>query len=203
MVRSFMQLLEDRYGDKFDDSAKEYIGFAVDGAARMSALIKDLLEYSRVTHKGRKLQPTSAQQALDNAIVNLRNAIAEAGAEVTHDELPTVLGDKTQLTQVFQNLVGNAVKFRAADRPCKVHIGVRRQQNQWEFFVRDNGIGMDEAYRDRIFMIFQRLHNRQHYDGTGIGLAICKKIVERHGGRIWVESQPGEGSTFYFTAQPA
>ncbi|HYK88034.1 MAG TPA: PAS domain S-box protein [Acidobacteriota bacterium] len=199
MVNGFLKLLEERYGPQLDDKAREYIGYSVEGATRMSQLITDLLAYSRVDRKGKELQPTDAGKALANALANLRGRIQEAGAKVTNDELPTVKGDSSQLSQLFQNLIGNAIKFRLPDRPCLVHVGAASDGGRWLFSVRDNGIGIPEEAYDRVFVIFQRLHTRKQYGGTGIGLAICKKIVERHGGRIWIESKVGEGSTFHFT----
>jgi two-component system CheB/CheR fusion protein len=199
MVTGFLKLLQERYESQLDDKAKEYIGYSVDGATRMSQLIIDLLALSRVASKGKELQPTDSGKALAIALANLRVSIQDAGATVTYDELPTIKADSTQLTQLLQNLIGNALKFRTPDRPCQVHVGVEKKDDQWVFSVRDNGIGIPKQAFDRIFVIFQRLHTRDKYAGTGIGLAICKKIVERHGGRIWVESEPGEGSTFCFT----
>jgi len=198
MVSSYTQLLGRRYGDRLDGDAKEFMEFIVDGAARMKQLIEDLLAYSRVGTRGRELSPTSSGAALEKALTNLRAAQEASGAEVTHDEMPEVLADGAQLTQVFQNLIGNAMKFRAEDKP-RIHVGAEARDKVWVFTVRDNGIGLDAQYADRIFMMFQRLHNKTEYPGTGIGLAICKKIVERHGGHIWVESKPGEGATFGFT----
>jgi PAS domain S-box-containing protein len=198
MVTGFLNLLEEQYKPRLDAQAHEYIGYAVEGAARMSQLIKDLLTYSRVTSKAKKPQPVEASRPLQAALANLYASIHEAGATVTHDDLPTVVGDAGQLTQLFQNLIGNALKFRHANRACRVHISARQQEGKWVFAVRDNGIGIAPEQFDRIFVIFQRLHTREKYPGTGIGLAICKKIVERHGGRIWVESKVGEGTTFYF-----
>ena len=164
----------------------------------MQSLIGDLLAYSRVGTKGGALQPTKAQSSFDTALRNLAASIQDAGAVITSDPLPVVRADAIQLTQVFQNLIGNAIKFRSERRP-EVHIGARREQEAWLFWVRDNGIGIAPEYTERIFLIFQRLHTRNKYPGTGIGLAICKKIVERHGGKIWIESQPDQGATFYFT----
>jgi chemotaxis family two-component system sensor kinase Cph1 len=165
----------------------------------MSQLITDLLEYSRVDHEGGELRATDANVPLASALANLRAGIAEAGAQITHDELPTVQADAAQLGQVFQNLLGNAIKFRDPGRPCRVHVAARKDGGQWIFSVRDNGIGIDPKQNARVFVIFQRLHTREDYLGTGMGLAICRRIVERHGGRIWVESQLGQGSTFFFT----
>jgi chemotaxis family two-component system sensor kinase Cph1 len=164
----------------------------------MSRLIHDLLDYSRVERKGQKPQLTDARKSLGGALANLQSRIKGAGATVTFDELSTVLADPTQLMQLFQNLIGNAIKFRHPDRSCQIHVGAEKKGNQWVFSVRDNGIGIPPEQFARIFVIFQRLHTRDKYPGTGIGLAICKKIVERHGGKIWVESKIGEGSTFYF-----
>jgi chemotaxis family two-component system sensor kinase Cph1 len=161
--------------------------------------VQELLEFSRVETMGSELQPTEAGEALAGALVNLSGVIQEAGAVVTHGALPSVLGDHTQLMQVFQNLIGNAIKFRRSDCQCTVQVSAAREAGQWLFAVRDNGIGISPTAFERIFVIFQRLHTREKYEGTGIGLAICKKIVERHGGRIWVESQVGEGSAFNFT----
>ncbi len=198
MVASFTQLLAQRYQDRLDQEAKEFIGFAVDGATRMQRLIQDLLAYSRVTRRGARLAPTDAHAALRNALANLHAVIQESGARVTHDELPTVAADAAQLTQVFQNLVGNAIKFRGEVTP-RVHVSTTPTDDEWVFAVADNGIGIDPQYFDRIFVIFQRLHSSHRYPGTGIGLALCSRIVQRHGGRIWVESAPGKGATFYFT----
>ena len=199
MVSSYTQLLARRYKGQLDDTADEFINYAVDGANRMQALISDLLQYSRVGTQGKPLSPTDAGAVFEAARTNLRMAIEESGAEVTADELPTVMGDETQLVQLFQNLITNAIKFRDEERTLEVRVGAERRDGEWLFSVSDNGIGIEEQYLERIFVIFQRLHGRTEYSGTGIGLAVCKKIVERHGGRIWVESEPGEGSTFYFT----
>ncbi|MGA9348780.1 MAG: ATP-binding protein, partial [Anaerolineae bacterium] len=204
MVTSYVQLLARRYQGKLDADADDFIAYAVDGATRMQALINDLLAYSRVGTRGKPFEPTDCEAVFEQALTNLQVAIEESGAAVTHDLLPTVMADATQLTQLFQNLIGNAIKFRS-EEPPRVHISVNRQskianrKSEWVFSVRDNGIGIDPEYHERIFLLFQRLHTREEYPGTGIGLAVCKKIVERHGGRIWVESQPGKGSIFYFT----
>jgi PAS domain S-box-containing protein len=263
MVTSYLQLLERRYKHQLDANAEQYISYAVDGARRMQTLINDLLDYSRVTTRGQPFVLVDCADILDRAIANLKIAIEDAGAIITHDTLPTVIADPTQLTQVFQNLIANAIKFRR-EIPSQIHIGVARELGvggvgeqgsrgdegdegdvasasrrvgdkgessqspvpnpqspipspqspipnpqspvpnpqspaQWLFSVRDNGIGIEPQYTERIFAIFQRLHGRSKYPGTGIGLAICKKIIERHGGHIWVESQPGQGSVFYFT----
>jgi len=198
MISSYTQLLERRYGDKLDSNAREFMDFIVDGAARMKQLIEDLLAYSRVGTRGREFQMTSSESALAKALANLRAAQEASEAVVTQDPLPEVLADGAQLTQVFQNLIGNAMKFHGDEAP-RIHVSAQTRDEVWVFEVRDNGIGLDPQYADRIFMMFQRLHNKAEYPGTGIGLAIVKKIVERHGGRIWVESEPGRGSTFGFT----
>ena len=197
MVASYTQLLSRRYQGRLDTDADEFIAFAVDGASRMQRLIDDLLAYSRVGTKGQDPQPTSSEDALQQALLNLRGAIEESGALVTHDPLPTALADETQLIQLFQNLVGNAIKYQKPGVP-KVHIAARNSAKKWIFSVSDNGLGIDPQYFDKIFGVFQRLHGRDEFAGTGIGLAICKKIVERHGGTISVESEPGKGSTFRF-----
>jgi PAS domain S-box-containing protein len=198
MVASYTQLLSKRYKGKLDSDADEFIAFAVDGANRMQRLILDLLTYSRVATKGNDLLYISSEEALERALINLRGAIEDSGALVTHDSLPTVLADEMQLIQLFQNLVGNAIKYQSPGVP-QVHISATRNvEKKWIFAVRDNGLGIDSQFFEKIFVIFQRLHKREEYAGTGIGLAICKKIVERHGGSISVESQPGQGSTFRF-----
>lgn len=198
MVTSFTQLLQRRYKGKLDDKADQYIGFAVEGTQRMQALIKDLMTYSRAGRPDRDFEPAECEDILQNSTANLKLAIQESGAVITHDPLPVVRGDEVQLGQVFQNLISNGLKFRREEAP-RVHISAQLDGKQWIFSVHDNGLGIDPEFRERIFVIFQRLHHREDYEGTGIGLALCKKIVERHGGRIWVESEPGQGSTFYFT----
>jgi PAS domain S-box-containing protein len=199
MVASYTQLLARRYKDKLDDSGREFIEFAVDGAKRMQEFIQDLLKYSRVGTQGRPFQDVEMNRVMERVIANLRFAIEEKKAEVAVADLPVLWGDPVQLAQVFQNLIGNALKFCSTGRPLKIEIGASQVEDFWEFTVRDNGIGIDPEDTERIFVIFQRLHTRQEYEGTGIGLAICKKIVERHGGRIWVDSIKGEGSTFHLT----
>ncbi len=197
-VSGYLQLLQRRYHDRIDQDANEFIQFAVDGATRMQQLIRDLLSYSRVGTHGRQLERTDCNEALRIALANLAMAIGESGAIVTHEPLPAVWADGRQLTQLFQNLIGNAIKF-CGSGPPRIAIAVRPSGDEWQFVVRDNGIGMESRFFDRIFEVFQRLHGREEYSGTGIGLSICKRIVERHGGRIWVESEPGRGSSFYFT----
>ena len=200
MVGSYTSLLERRYKGKLDADADEFIGFAMEGVTRMRSLINDLLTYSRVGKEEKPSAPTDSRAALDRALANLRVTIAERGAVVVAGQLPMVMGNPPQLTQVFQNLIGNGLKFCKEGQP-EVRVSAERQGGEWVFSVSDNGIGIDQQYADRIFLIFQRLHKRDEYEGTGIGLAICKKIVERHGGRIWVESEPGKGATFRFTLQ--
>jgi PAS domain S-box-containing protein len=202
MVSSYVQLLAKRYRGKLDPDADEFIGFAVDGAARMQRLINDLLLYSRVGTRGKPFEPIDSYQALAAALDNLQLAIADNGAAVSHDALPTVMVDGSQLTQLFQNLIGNAIKFHGA-APPRIHVSAREQEKEWLFSIRDNGIGIAAEDFERIFVIFQRLHSRGDYPGTGIGLAVCKRIVERHGGKIWLESEPGKGTTFFFTLPAA
>jgi chemotaxis family two-component system sensor kinase Cph1 len=197
-VANYVQLLEMRYQDELDEDAKEFISFTVEGVSLMQTLIDDVLAYSKVDIQGIEFELTEVETALDRALANLRGRISESGAVITHDELPTVMADSTQLMQLFQNLIGNAIKFRS-NQPPKIHVGASRLEDAWLFSVRDNGIGIDPQFSDRIFVIFQRLHTRDEYPGTGMGLAICKKIVECHRGHIWVESQLGQGATFYFT----
>ena len=198
MVASYTQLLSRRYKGRLDKDADEFIGFAVDGVTRMKRLISDLLAYSRVGTRAKEQVPVPLGDVLATVLENLRPTLEETGARVTTDPLPTVTGDSVQLEQLFQNLLGNALKFKGSAPPV-VHVSAQQREREWVVGVRDNGIGIDPQYFQRIFVIFQRLHGKDEYPGTGIGLAICKKIVERHGGRIWVESVPGEGATFYFS----
>jgi PAS domain S-box-containing protein len=198
MVTGYMQLLERRYIGKLDSDADVFIGFAVDGANRMQILINDLLTYSRVGTRGKPLTPTDCETLLPQTLSNLKVSIGDSGAVITYNALPTVMADGSQLAHVFQNLIGNAIKFKGEDAP-RIHIAAEQKGDEWVFSVADNGIGIEPEFFDRIFVIFQRLHGREEYSGTGIGLAVCKKIVDRHGGRMWVESEPGRGSTFYFT----
>ena len=200
MVASYMQLLDRRYGDKLGQDAQDFIGFAVDGAQRMQRLIDDLLAYSRIGIRGVPFEPTDSEVAFNRAMGNLEVSIEETGADVTHEPLPTVIGDSGQLVQLFQNLIGNGIKFSGSDVP-EVRVDAVPVEAGWQFSVSDNGIGIDSQYSERIFELFRRLHGRDEYPGTGIGLAICKKIVQRHGGTISVASEPGMGSTFYFTLQ--
>ena len=198
MVASYTELLADRYKGRLDSDADEFIAYAVDGSNRMQRLIDDLLAYSRAGTDAKAVREISSENALREALKNLRAPIEESGAVVTHDSLPLITTDCTQLAQVFQNLVGNAIKYRDA-KVLNVHVSAAKTGgNQWMFFVRDNGLGIASEYFERIFILFQRLHGPTEFKGTGIGLAICKKILERVGGRIWVDSEPGKGSTFYF-----
>ncbi len=198
MVTSYLQLLERRYKEKLDQDAGEFIGFAVDGASRMQTLIQDLLTYSRVGTRGVAFEPTDCDEVLGRVLTNLEVAIEESGAEISCEALPNIAVDASQLSQLLQNLIGNAIKFRG-DSPPRIQVGAERRDEDWLFSVRDNGIGIDPRHGERIFQVFQRLHGIGKYQGTGIGLAVCKKIAERHQGQIWVESEEGAGATFYFT----
>ena len=198
MVASYTQMLRKRYHGRLDQDADEFIGFAVDGATRMQTLIRDLLSYSRVTTRGQSMRVTQADAACNDAVQNLTQAIVESKGVVTVASLPCVMADGMQLTQVFQNLIGNAIKYRDQRQP-EIRVSATPQGPFALFSVEDNGIGIEPQYFERIFQMFQRLHTIKEYSGTGIGLALCRKIVERHGGRIWVESHPGGGSKFMFT----
>lgn len=202
MVASFTQLLAKRYHDKLDDDARDFITYAVDGARRMQTLISDLLAYSRVGTQGKPLEPADCEAILDRVLNNLMLAIKDTRAVIRRDPLPVAMADGVQLGQLLQNLIANALKFRSQDVP-RIHISAERDGDKWKLGVRDNGIGIAPEHGERIFIIFQRLHTKTEYPGTGIGLAICKKIAERHGGRIWFEPSPGGGSTFYFTLTAA
>jgi len=197
-IASSVQFLERRYKGQLDDAADKFIGYAVDGANRMQVLISDLLEHARVGSSGGSFEPVESETCLYEAIANLKATIEDSGTLVTHNDLPTVTADTTQLAQLFQNLIGNAIKFRR-EESLGIHVSAEREGHEWVFCLKDNGIGIAPEYHERIFLVFQRLHSRAEYPGTGIGLAICKKIVERHEGRIWVESESGKGSAFYFT----
>lgn len=199
MVVSYVQLLEKEYGDKLDADARQFIAFAVEGAKRMQSLIKSLLEFSRIKDQGTPSSPVDCEQLLNAVQKNLEVHIREIQAEVTHDPLPTVMGDESQLMQVFQNLIDNALKYRRPEVPPRVHLWAEQRDRQWLFGIRDNGIGINSKFHDHIFTIFKRLHTRSKYAGSGIGLSIVKRIIELHGGTIWLESEPEKGSTFYFT----
>ena len=198
MVSSYVQLLSRRYKGKLDSNADEFIEFAVDGSNRMQIMIQALLSYSRVGTRGKPPEPTDCENILDQTMKNLQAAITEKNAEVTHDPLPTIMADGVQMVQLFQNLIGNGIKFQQEGQRPHVHISVEDAGADWMFSFSDNGIGIDPEFKERIFVIFQRLHGREKYPGTGIGLSVCKRIVERHGGTIWVESEPGKGATFKF-----
>ena len=198
MVTGYCDLLQRRYKGKLDTDADDFITFAAEGAQRMQELVRGLLEYSRVGPHAKIEVPIDSGEAFERALANLRVAVDESGATVKRGRLPTVLADATQLEHVFQNLIGNAIKFHGHLTPL-IYVKAARQDGMWRFSVKDNGIGIDVRYADKVFAIFQRLHGRGEYAGTGLGLAICKKIIERHGGSIWFESEPGHGTTFYFT----
>jgi len=202
MVSSYTQLLAKRYSNKLDADADEFIAYAVDGAKRMQTLLHDLLEYSRVGTRGKPFSLVNCEHIVEQAMANLKIAIEECGASVSYDVLPTIMGDEGQLVRLFQNLIGNAIKFRQEEAP-QVYISAQRRNNMVTFSVKDNGIGIDRQHSQSIFEIFRRLHTKEEYPGTGMGLAICKKIVERHGGHISVQSQLGQGSTFYFSVDTA
>jgi light-regulated signal transduction histidine kinase (bacteriophytochrome) len=200
-IASFTQLMERRYKGQLDSDADEFMDYIVDAAKRMQQLINDLLEYSRVATRGEELRQVNTEEVLDKVLYSLKSSIDENKAEIRVDPLPTVMADKGQLILLFQNLISNAIKFRKEDEPPRIHISCINDEEKGEylFSVSDSGIGMELQYFDRIFTIFQHLHTMDEYEGTGIGLSIAKRIVERHGGRIWVESSLGKGSTFYFT----
>ena len=199
MVTGFLDLLRNKFKNQLDPLAQGYIAYAFDGATRMSTMMKDLLAYARAGGQDVKPEPLDLQGVLEYVKANLKTSIDESKAVITADPLPTVTADASQMRQLFQNLLANAIKFRSADRPPEIHIGAAQTGAVWVFQVKDNGIGIDPTQLSRVFMVFQKLHSRQKYPGSGIGLAICKKIVERHGGRISVESTVGVGSTFHFT----
>jgi signal transduction histidine kinase len=201
MVGSFLQLLQRKYADKLDQDANEYIRYAVDGAFRMKRLIGDLLNYSRTSREW-TVEQVDIAAIIRDVLKNLAASIQDSGAMIHVDEMPQLTADADQLLRLFQNLIGNAIKFRKEGTPPVIHICARREDAHWLFSVRDNGIGIDRQYAEKIFVVFKKLHNNTRFEGTGIGLAIVKKIVERHGGKIWFESEPGKGTTFYFTLQP-
>ena len=198
MVTAYLSLLKDRYRDQLDERAKMYIDTAVKGGLRSRELIRDLLDYSRVETTTEPVREIKMESVLSKVLTNLQEQIKDEGAIISHESLPTIRADGSQMVQVLQNLIANAIKYHGAEQP-RVHIRCREDVKEWLFSVQDNGIGIDQRFKDKIFVLFQRLHTREEYSGTGIGLAISKKIVERHGGRIWFESELGMGSTFYFT----
>jgi light-regulated signal transduction histidine kinase (bacteriophytochrome) len=197
-IASYAQLIERRYKGKLDNDADEFIEYMVSGAKRMKSMIQGLLVYSRVG-RGHEFKEFNAEEALNHAISSLKSSIKECNAEIIYDHLPTIFADEDQITRVFQNLIGNAIKFRKQGIPPKIHISTKKGDDEYIFSVFDNGIGLEEQYTDKIFEVFKRLHSIGEYEGAGIGLAIIKRIVDRHGGRVWVESSPGKGSTFFFT----
>ena len=192
------RLLSQRYSGQLDEEADKIISFVVDGVERMESLIQDLLTYSQVANQTKNFEPVNCEKVIDKALSNLQLMIQETQAQITSDTLPTIAGDKTQLVQLFQNIIANGIKYQKEESPV-IHVEAELRQKDWLFSVKDNGIGIAPQYQKRIFQIFQRLHTRQEYSGTGIGLAICKKIVELHGGKIWVESEEGKGTSFLFT----
>ena len=198
-MASYAQLIERRYKGQLDPDADEFLEYMVSGAKRMKRMIQGLLDYSQVETKGNKFKEISAEKALGAALSDLQNSIDQCHAEVTHDSLPFIFADECQIVRVFQNLIGNALKFRKKDEPPKIHISAKKQGNEWVFSVNDNGIGIEDQYFDIIFEVFKRLHAIGEYEGAGIGLSIVKRIIDRHGGRMWVDSSPDKGSTFYFT----
>jgi light-regulated signal transduction histidine kinase (bacteriophytochrome) len=200
-VRSYVQLVRERYGEKFDGKGAQCMGFIYEGADRMSALVTGLLAYSQIGGRNRKREKVAGESALITAMGELKALIDQTGAHITYDRLPTLHADNMQLVQLFENLVGNAIKFRRDGISPEIHIGCRQDSGNWLFWIKDNGIGIDPQHHEKVFLIFQRLHGLGKYAGTGIGLAICRKIVEQHGGRMWLESKAGEGATFYFTLQ--
>lgn len=199
MVVSYGQLLERKYHDLLDDDAHTFIRFMVEGGARMQAMVRDLLEFSRLDRMGGEREIFASGKAVEEALFSLSQAVAESGAEIACSGLPEIIYDRHQFMRLVQNLIGNAIKYHAT-APPRIVVAARRDGFQWVFSFSDNGIGIDPDYFEQIFAVFRRLHTRDQYGGTGIGLAVCKKIVEHHGGRIWVESAPGAGSTFFFTA---
>lgn len=202
MVANFTELLAKRYKGKFDTEADEFIEFILDGATRMQTLIRDLLSYSRVGSQAKELEPTSSEKVFREVLTHLGLAIEQSGAQITSDPLPMVMADRSQLGQVFQNLIANAIKFHSDQTP-QIHVSAKEKEGQWVFSVQDNGIGIEPEYFERIFIMFQRLHGKNEYKGTGIGLAVCKRIIDRHGGKIWLESTKSKGSTFYFSLSDA
>ena len=198
MISSYLQLLERRYKGRLDADADEFIRYAVEGATRMQDMVGDMLAYSRVSRGCPEMNPIDCETVLERALENLSAAIEESDAKVTHDRLPTVVGNLSQFVQMFQNLIGNGIKFRS-QAPPRIHVSAERSVDKWVFSVRDNGIGIEPQFFERIFKMFERLHSYNEHPGTGIGLSIAKQVVERHGGRIWLESQPRKGSVFFFT----
>ena len=202
MVSSYLQLLENKYGEELDPEAQEYIDYSVDGADRTRAMVESLLNYSQVKRQGQPLEPTNTEEILEDVLLDLEPRIEETSATVTVDDLPTVSADADQLAQVFRNLISNALAY-SGDVPPEVHIGAEQVGGEWQFVVADEGVGIDPEHHERIFKSFERLNIQEEVSGTGIGLALCKRIIERHSGEMWVESEPGEGARFYFTLPTA
>ncbi len=198
MITSFLQLLQRRYADNLDEDANDFINFAVEGAKRLDMMINDLLEYSRIGSKERELNYIHSEKIVELVLTNLKTLIEDKNAIVTYDSLPIIYANEYQMIQLFQNLISNGIKYNEQKNP-KVHISIDEKDDEYIFSVKDNGIGINKSHLKRIFTIFQRLHTREEYDGSGIGLAISLRILQQHGGKIWVESEPGKGSTFYFT----
>ena len=198
MISSYVQLLSKRYMDKLDADADDFINYVIDGTRRMQDLINDLLTFSRIGKKGMDFKAIDSGTILEHVLENLQTTIKEAKAVITHEQMPIIIADSSQLVQLFQNLLSNALKFKGKEAP-RIHISTEKKDDAWIFSIHDNGIGIDPEYAERIFIIFRRLHSKTEYEGTGIGLAICKKIVERHGGHIWIKSESGRGSAFYFS----
>ena len=198
MITLYSQLLEKRYKNRLDEDADDFIEYIVENAKRMKYLIDDLLEYSRVTSTAKEFKNIDLEKVLEKILSNLSMLIVENNVDVTHDPLPTIFADKNQMMQVLENLITNAIKFRSKKSP-KIDVSAQRDEKEWIFAVKDNGIGINPKHQEQIFEVFKRLHTREQYAGTGIGLSIAQKIIERHNGRMWVESELGKGSTFYFT----
>ena len=198
MITSFLQLLKKNYEDNLDENANNYIKYAMDGAKRLDLMINDLLEFSLIGNQKRELKYLNSQKIVELVLLNLKPLINDTNAIITHDQLPLIYANDQQMVQVFQNLIGNAIKYRDKENP-EIHISAEKLDNEYIFAVKDNGIGIDQQHLERIFTIFQRLHTQEEYGGTGIGLAISQKIIEQHRGKIWAESEPGKGTTFYFT----
>ena len=199
VIQGYVGLLNSRYKDELDSNGREFLDFILDGSKRMENLVKGILEHATVSYSTRRFEMVEVDKALEDACANLQQRINETEARITHDELPQLIANKVQLTQLFQNLIGNALKFQNGDKAPAIHIGYTRNNNEHVFEVGDNGIGIDKKYQQQIFGMFKRLHSSQEYPGSGLGLAICKAIVDQHNGRIWVESEPGTGARFYFS----
>ena len=199
MISSYLQLIERRYMDKLDNDANDFIKFAVDGANRLQSLIVGLLEFSRIKTSGKEFREVDVNRILNKVLTDIELQVNESGAVIEREKMPVINGDEAQIFRLFQNIIQNGIKFRREGVKPHITISFEKSGKEYIFIIKDNGIGIEEQYFERIFIIFQRLHTREEYPGTGIGLSICKRIVERHGGRIWIESKQGEGSSFCFT----